>query len=1181
MTRNVFMRFVPVILLVVACISSFAQSSGTGNITGVVSDSTGAVVRGATVSLTTKDTNQSQTATTNDDGLYNFVLLRPGNYSVKTVAPSFGEANLEVEVQVGRTTDANVTLGVGGVSAVVQVTAEGIQTTQSNSDAVLNETAIQNLPINGRRFQDFVTLTPTAQVDPQRGQISLAGQKGINGNVNVDGVDYNQPFFGGIRGGERSNLAFTIPQESIKEFQVVAAGYSAEFGRSTGGVVNAVTKSGDNNLSGSAFYLLRPSRLARGNEFTNALQTQSLGPRGITPTLAPTQHQYGGSVGGPIIKDKLFFFGSYEGQRFRAPRQIVFSFPTGFPPSFITLTPAQQAVLSFYQGEQGSYIQTNDAHAALAKVDWNITNNHRFSIRGSISRNNALNAVSRGESSVDPTTRQALSTNGTEQDRTRILVGQFVSNFGAYHVNELRFQYAHEERPRLSNSVVPQILTSFATFGAGGSDTSSFLPNREYDNRYQVTDSFTWISGNHTMKFGGEYSDIFAAQTFGFNPFGQYNASLGAACTSATACTFATSLLTLSNVPVPAAGTTAAFLGRFDSTSGSVFYQKQIGNLAAGLGIKELSFFGQDNWRINQKLSVNFGLRAEAQYNPTPDASNTQIVNLVRNTNFPIRGTGLDATQIPDSGWQWGPRAGFAYDPQGDGKTVVRGFGGVYYARTPGIWIVPATQTFRNPPADVSTRLPFTGFSQAAFNTFLGTPAGAPYIAITGCNPSAVAGSDALARCTPNTLYRQFAVAGVNLNSSPLSSLPILTNAQISSIASGLGLTPSPFVGAQVIGFAEDHKNPRSVQWGIGFEHQMARGLVIGIDYTNVSTHRISRFRDLNQPAPLTGEQYRAFLQANNTAANYNTLVTSGIVAQLLASGRNYIAINTPAAFLNPTTGLAITFPGSGVQCTGVVGPACSTRPRPTQAQQGFALGSVAVHESTAKSLYRALTFRMRFVRRYMQLNAYYTYSRLLSDDDGERGEGTAFADAYDLGAEYYASRLNRESQFVASPLFFLPYGFEVSAAIRLRSGAPFNPTVGADLNGDTVNNDRPLLVPGVVIQRNYYNNHGIFDMDMRAQKAFRFGESKRLVLSMEIFNVLNRSNLLIGGTAAPSSATSFGSAGQFCVSASQLCGLSDGPTRNPFFQQTNDPVTGAIVIANTNPGSQVFQMQFGARFYF
>ncbi len=289
MTKKISMRLLPLILLcAVGCVSNiFAQAGGTGAIAGLVSDSTGAVVSGATVTLTSKATNQSQTRSTGNDGLFNFVLLQPGSYTVKTTASSFSESSLDVEVQVGRTTDANVVLGAGGVTAVVQVTAEGVQTTVDNFDAVQNETAIQTLPINGRRFQDFVSLTPSAQVDPSRGQISLSGQRGINTNVNVDGVDYNQPFFGGIRGGERSNSAFTLPQESVKEFQVVAAGYSAEFGRSSGGIVNAVTKSGTNNFHGSAFYLWRPEQLALGNEYTDALIEQSLKPR----ELALYSHQ--------------------------------------------------------------------------------------------------------------------------------------------------------------------------------------------------------------------------------------------------------------------------------------------------------------------------------------------------------------------------------------------------------------------------------------------------------------------------------------------------------------------------------------------------------------------------------------------------------------------------------------------------------------------------------------------------------------------------------------------------------------------------------------------------------------------------------------------------------------------------------------------------------------------------
>jgi hypothetical protein len=1173
MSKSFLHRSASALMLLLLCLAlgvgtAAAQSqASTGQITGTVSDPNGAAVSGASVTVTNNETGFTRTATSSEEGIYTIVLLPPGTYKVVAKATNFADTTVDnVVVNVGRVVELKIALTAKGLEETVLVTAETtIQVTRNESDAVLNETAIRNLPINGRRFQDFVTLTPTAQVDPSRGQISLAGQKGINGNVNIDGMDYNQPFFGGIRGGERSNLAFTIPQEAIKEFQVVATGYSAEFGRSTGGIVNAVTKSGDNKLRGSAFLLARPSSLSRGNEFTQALADQKLTALGVNPTLAPTQYQFGGSIGGPIRKDKLFYFGAYEQQRFRAPRQILFSFPVGFPGS-ITLNAAQQSVLSFYQGIQNGYTQTNDAYAGLGRVDWTINQSNNFNVRFDASRNNALNAASRGETAIDPTTNQALSSNGTEQNTTKIGVAQLVSSFGANKVNELRVQVARETRPRLSNSAIPNVVTSFAVFGAAGASTSSFLPNEEHDMRYQVAEAYTYIHGNHNFKFGGEYSHLFAAQTFGFNQFGRFNLSIGG-----TNQNIADALQRLSNTVVPQAGTTNAILGRFDDTRATL--DTQIGNRIAAMTVHELAFFGQDSWRVTPKLTLNYGLRAEQQYNPSPDTSNTQIVNVVRNTVFPIRGKGYDPSQIPDSGWEWGPRVGFAYDPTGKGATVIRGYGGVYYARTPLILMAASVNNYRLPPGDVSVRMPFTGFNQANFNTFLGTAAGSAYKTITGCDPTAAAGTDARNRCTPNTLYRQFAIIGINLNSSALDSLPILTNDQISGIASGLGLNPSPFVGAQVTAHAEDFKNPRAVQFGGAFEHQVANGLVVGINFDYVHTTRNQRNRDINLPAPLTGEQYIAFLTANNTAANVATMAQpGGIFDQIRASGRTYIAVATPGGFINPATGGTLSFPSGSVV----------TRQRPTQAQQGFALGSVQLRESTAKALYRGLTFRVRLVRKRMQLNAYYTFSRLLSDDDNERDSGgVGYDNPYNLSGEYYASRLNRESQFMANPIVFLPYGFEVSGAFRLRSGQPFNATVGSDLNGDTVNNERPLLAPGVEYPRNFWVNRGIYDADMRVQKSFKFKESQRLTFSAEFFNILNRPNILVGTSAAPSGATSFGSGGQFCLTASQLCGLSGGPAFNPNFLQIRDASTGLILINNVNPGSPVFQMQLGVRFQF
>jgi hypothetical protein len=1090
MTKNFSTKFFAVAMfcLLLSASNIFAQSQGsTGSITGVVSDSTGAVVPNATVTLTSKATNQTQTVATSGDGIYRFVLLQPGKYTVKTSATNFAEQTLEVEVQVGRTTDANFTLGAQDVSATVEVTAEGVQATTSNFDAVQNETAIQNLPINGRRFQDFVTLTPSAQVDPSRGQITLSGQRGINTNVNVDGVDYNQPFFGGIRGGERSNSAFTIPQESIREFQVVAAGYSAEFGRSSGGIVNAVTKSGSNELRGSAFYLLRPRQLAKANKYADALNEQSLGPRGIDATLAPTQQQFGGSIGGPIVKDKFFFFGSYEQQRFRAPRQVLFGTLTNINPT--TLNAGQLELYNYYRSIEDSFQQTNDAYAALGRIDWNVNDSNRFNIRYSYSRNNALNAVSTGETALDPTTTRSLSNNGTEKNRNNIIVGQLVSNFTPTIVNELRFQYARENRPRLANVEAPNIDNAIGSFG-----TRNFMPTTQFDNRLQFADSLTVISGNHSFKFGGEFSNIYAEQSFGFNQFGVYTFA---------GLTGATQLLEAMST-----NQAATIRGRFDVSTAR--YRKQIGNLQAGYTVRELAFFGQDSWRITPKLTFNYGLRFEKQFNPSAEANNTPVINLVKSTPLPLfGGKTIDPTQIPDSQNQWGPRVGFAYDPAGDGKTVVRGFAGMYYARTPLLVLAGPFNNFRDPAGDLSVELgpgafSATGFSQAAFDA-----ANPQYVAIMGGTGFA-----------PNTVYRQFAILGINLNSFSINNLPTLTSAQLSQIATAIrNATTNPpanlgvFQNANLTGIMPDFKNPQSFQFGGGIEHQLAKGLVVGIDYAQVNTIYLQRNRDINLPNPTSIDP----------------------VSRRVIVNRNL--------------------------------PAPNARPIPS-------LGTIQLRDSSARSLYRGLTFRASINNKWSRINAFYTLSKNTSDDDNERDAGgVLYANPYDLSGEYGLARIDRRHQFVANPVVFLPYGFEVASTIRLRSGTPVNSTVGSDLNGDGVNSERPILVPGFEIRRNAFRNRNIYDVDLRVQKRFTFGERRSLVLSSEFFNIFNFSNIQL---------TSFGST-NYCATSNARCGL-DGITNANFLQVREQRVGninfGKIIVAN-NPGSQVFQMQLGARFQF
>jgi carboxypeptidase family protein/TonB-dependent receptor-like protein len=1057
-----------------SAVPSMAQSqASTGQIAGAVTDNQGAAISGATVKATNTQTGLDQSVKSSDDGLYKLVLLPPGVYKVVAEANGFASTTVtNVEVLVGRTIDVKIALGVSGVQEVVNVTAGAIQvqTTRSEAETVLNQKAIENLPINGRRFQDFVTLTPTAQVDPSRGQISLAGQRGINSNVEVDGVDYNQPFFGGIRGGERSNNAFTIPQESIKEFQVVAAGYSAEFGRSTGGIVNAVTKSGSNAWHGSGFYVIRPKQWAKSNNFFKQVEQDinsrlAAGP-GIKVTPAPTQQQYGGSFGGPVKKDKAFFFVAYEQQRFRNNRQVFFD-----PLSLTTPVANTQEAFSYLQSLQTPFVQTNDAKALTGRFDYEISTNHRFNVRYGYSKNEALNANSVGNA-LFPTTISALSNNGTELDSSHSVVGQVTSFFTTNMVNEFRGQWVREERPRPANALQP-LLTS----GVGNVGTVSFLgQNIEFDRRTQAADSLTWSKGAHTIKFGGEYNHIFISQLFGFNQEGTFSVS-----GSATSKTGVDNILDIYSV----GGTVP---NRFDinTAANRATFSRQIGNLMAAYSTDELAFFAQDSWRIRPNFTLNYGLRWEGQYNPSPEATNPTLLNKVQGFVFPSGHT-ADPTFINDSPKQFGPRLGFAWDPWGDGKTVIRGYSGIYFARTPLLLFAGAGNNWRLPAGDLSVQLPF---STAALAT--GNP---------------------LKACI--TVYCQLKLIGIDLNAFTLDKLPDISAEKVVSVASALGLTVDPFFGAQPILNSKDYKNPRATQAGIGIERQVTQSLSVGADFTYVHTTNLERDRDLNLPLP--------------------TLRATTV---------------DPAQ--RPFYGL-----GSG----GV------SRPIST-------LGNITVRESTAKSLYRALTLRAKFQKKWGQFNAFYTLSKNISDDDNERdASGFRYENAFNTAPEYADSNIDRRHQFVANPVFFLPHGFDAAAAIRMFSGSPVDAVSGlGDANQDLGGPDRPYFGPGVPFTRNAFRNLAVYFVDVHGAKHFDFSENMRLTFTLDMFNLLNLQNLQYAGAATT-----------YCSSPAPVnCGFT-GPT-NPNFLSLIDHVgTSARVgklLLTSSPGP-VFQMQFGARFQF
>jgi hypothetical protein len=751
-----------------------AQSqASTGQIAGCITDSNGNPLDGVTVIITSVATGARRDLETNDRGCYVAPLLPVGSYEVTAARDGFLTGKTTVlQVTVGAVVTVNLPLQLGtSQNVIVTPTRSPLDVTSPVLHTTFDTAVIAALPTNGHRFQDLFVLMPGAQVDIQRGQLALSGQRGIYANISIDGADYNQPYFGGIRGGSRSNFAPTIPMEAIGEFAVTASGYSPEFGRSPGGVVNVVTRSGTNRPSGTGFYLNRPGELAELNVFGQE--------------AAPTQHQWGGSFGGPIQRNRSFAFVAYEQQNINAPRGVLFPLLQNVTPTADT-----QEAFDYYKSLERPFTETNDAVALLGRTDWQLTTASRITLRYGASRNAALNAISSGNST--PTTRDlALSSNGTERDRTQTAAGQFTQARRAGLLFELRAQYSREVRERVANAVEARVQNEIGRYG-----TTSFLgpdPTRTTDWRGQTVANLTLLKGSHTFRGGTEINYVLVDELVGMNQTGAFTLNGLPAATA----------LELMSVRGPTPN-------RFDSTL--VSYMRQIGNLRHSRGTTELALFLQDSWRARPDLTLTYGLRWEGQWHPSPEANNTALINLLAGFTFPS-GRKVDPTAIPDAVRAPAPRGGFSWDVRGDATTLVRGHAGIYDARSPGlIFTVPHTN-FRVPPSDLSVQLPFRS-------------------------------------ATTRTIYQQLKLIDVDLNAFPLDRLPIITPQQIEQIGAALGIPVDQYQNASVFVIDSGFKNPRAYQWSVGLERALGPGVIVGADYHDVRTINLERNIDLNLPSP-------------------------------------------------------------------------------------------------------------------------------------------------------------------------------------------------------------------------------------------------------------------------------------------------------------------------------------------
>jgi hypothetical protein len=709
-----------ILCLVTAAPSAWAQSTTQGAVGGTVKDPQGAVVANAAVTVKNEETNKEFSATTDDEGHFRVVSLDPGTYAVAINASGFAAfTQQKVVVEVGRVTPLDIDLGVAGAQETVQVTSEApvINTQQQDFSTNVNQTSINNLPINGRRWSNYALLSPGAVPDGTFGLISFRGISGLLNNNTIDGGDNNQAFFAEERG--RTRISYSVSQSAIREFQVNTSSYSAEYGRSAGGVVNAVTKSGTNNFHGDVFYFQRNNEWGARNP--RSFITQNVGGVFTPVAFKPVdvRHQYGGTIGGPIVKDKAFFFFSFDQQKRNFPGVATFTAldflnrvdtcaltaPRGAVVTTATATGSQvfcpffgataatttnqrtgslavgkglsatqvSGVTNFLNGLTGEVPRTGDQRLFLPKIDWNI--NSKNTLTGTFNSLRWDSPAGVQTQAINTRARDNFGDDGVNIDWLTLRLNSTLSNT---LLNEARYQYGRDFEFQLSqpalageptNSVngrSPQtFITNGFTFGI-----PEFLerPSFPDERRNQFADTVTWSSGNHTLKFGGDLNfvkDIINNLRFSGGEF-NYTGGVNAAGYYGGLNDF---IIDYTNFATSGGINTATQCYSNTRTVGKCYggnFNQGLGVLGLTMKTTDVNFFVQDDWRVNPRLTLNLGLRYEYQLNPDPINVNPALPQT--------------ANKVSDKN-NWGPRVGFAYDLTGDGKTSLRGGWGLYYGR--------------------------------------------------------------------------------------------------------------------------------------------------------------------------------------------------------------------------------------------------------------------------------------------------------------------------------------------------------------------------------------------------------------------------------------------------------------------------------------------------------------------
>lgn len=1141
--------FVVLCVVIVACPAK-AQVN-TVNLSGTVLDPQGLSVTGAKITLVNLANGATRTTTSDASGRYEMIGNPPGNYSLTVEAAGFATLkNTSMTLTLGQVAEYNPQLEIKGTTAAINVTAapELVETSKTDVSTTVTGLQINDLPINGRNYINFTLLnsqaarddTPSIGAAPTSG-LNFGGQRARSNEVSVDGADAVDNSVNGVRA--------TVSQEAVQEFQVITSNYMPEYGRAMGGVVNIVTKSGTNNVHGDLFGFLRDSGIQAQNPFSvKVVPNAATGFEAVPVKQSYTRVQGGATIGGPIQKDKTFYFFSYEITRrqetgFSSIGQDNFglvntSFPAAAAPggcgltsglltpqqaAFVNNAPLPIAIPYFCFAAAGSGVALFGAPGGPAGLNafptsgaplpasyvnlvstignfptsegtslWSLKLDHIWNEKNSsfLRVNVSPSTITGIEVNAENQNfgQNAGSRTSVQQTRDLAVVGQHTTILGNNLFNEARFQFArrglHYGFSNLpGGSDAAMNVTGFAFFGR-----EPFSTEDRTELRYEWTDALTWTKGPHTFKFGADvnYLDLTSSksQIFTLNYGGVYSfGSLSASSASGGALPDCL----INAFPCPAAAQVPGFsaVQAYGFGIPTTFIQG-IGQSHRPFSNKTLGVFAQDSWKINRKLTLNFGARYDVEF--LPEFTPSTGLNAAGEKAFGIvEGIPTDSNNIA-------PRIGIAWDPWGDGKTVIRGGYGFFYDHPALALAFLATaedgatsallETAGGAPcAGLSCDPGLNPFALNATNIFQGLLA-SPITGITGCTPSAL---------VPFTMCYEPGQQRFN----PFQTNSLFTNQNF--LTAGFPLTLLPFT----IPVDGNFQYALAQQANLTIERQITNDLKISVGYNYTHGTHLDRTININTANP-------ALLVSNDNNA---------VLAGLITPGTNPLTVQVPSSggpCVNTAGGGSIALTAPGILGVGFAAPGCAGAPvgaigtpavfnyfRPSGPNPSFAglvpggyntlvalargagfpagfggqqipWSDVYPQASTGNSLYNALTVTVtkRFAQTFQMLSGW-TWSHTI-DDSTDLSTLLSPQDNSNPAGERGNSDFDQRNRWITSAVFLSPYhqsdegfwkkfaaDFTVAPILEVASGRPYNVLLGYDTNLDfgTATN-RPSVLP-------------------------------------------------------------------------------------------------------------------------